>query len=301
MKIFRLDFNPHLKFDPNSLSAKKGFLDIFRKKEKTTFNSFYFSPPSGKETHLGYLCMLGEIKSISRPGSSSIFLYDLADIIKQEYYKPAEKSSEPLNQALAKANDFLQEKLEQYNENPAELLDNFNFTALSITKTNIINFSTVGKLKTLLFSNGQAFNMSEETINLPAHFQTFPSVIKGILNPNDKVLIATQTAFNSLSEFGFLENFAEIERYKDLKSFLKNQKQIMKKFFGCCLIIFAEKQKRHLMPSMPNMEKLQTNFIFSKPSQKMLPLSPILQKKTAKGLFYLLILILLLTLRLLIS
>ncbi|MCD6500772.1 hypothetical protein J7K42_02005 [bacterium] len=267
------------------------------KKEDTIFDSFCFVPETKAEEDLGYLYLIGELKN-ALPKKNEDLLTNLAEIIKQKYYKlPLESPGDNFKQSLEKANEFLAQEIKKEN---VSWLGNLNFAVVSLTPDFLINFSKVGNLKILLLRNKEIFDIGEQINSVPSPAKTFPNVVEGKLEKGDKILLLTQEPFEVFKKEEILQNLTDIKKPRKIKKIFKEKKKILKEIFGACLLIIPEKKgiltrKIYLPKILPSVNLRGPFKIFNFP-QKIFSQSPVLQEKFKKASLAILILIIVLVL-----
>ena len=123
-----------------------------------------------------------------------------------------------------------------------------NFAAVAIDKQNNAQFAKIGNLKIILFSQNQAFNIETQTET------NFQNIVEGTLNPGDKLLVSTEYLFNVLEQWNIIEKIAYFKKPKELKSFLKQQKNDLRQLSGCCILVFIPLRSKGLSRLLPKIK-----------------------------------------------
>jgi hypothetical protein len=278
-KIFQFYFNPKLKKD-------------------TAFESFCFVPSAKEEEQLGDLYLIGEIKNL--PLNDKRIIYQLAEVIKDAYYAdPSVKTPEKaLEEALLKADNFLSENLRKTKHS---WLGELNFLVVNIDKELNIRISEIGGVKIFILRDSEIFEVEKEgSVNSAG----FSKIVVGKLSEGDRILIANQKLYNDFWENKIFSEFKAIKNPRNLKSFIRKKKTVLKELFGVLVFVFVKKPKEVFAlprPSVPKLKlkpKLKIPFPeirLAKPKitltiPKILPDSPALRKAIKDGLIKALIL-----------
>ena len=263
MKAFELHFNP-------------------KKRKEEIFDSFVFEPETASEKPMGNLYMVGEFSKILPQNSR--FLNNLAQTIKQEYYKNGQ-----LTEALKKANEFLDKEARAGNVN---WLGNLHFGVLSLREQKncwLMNFSRSGEVRALISREGEILDISQN-IELkdiePYPLRVFGNVVTGRIAPQDKIMLMTKDIFSLLSQKGgFLNQLKDISEEKEVKNILKDNKKLLAEAAGICILLIVP------FPATPK------NKTFKKPALKIpalkWPFGGILARKSVKLSLALLLILLL--------
>lgn len=224
MQIFEFLFNP------NSPDA--------------VYDTFCFKPENEKEKRLGNLYIAGEIKN-SLPQKRH-FLFSLANIIKQGYYKDCNASPEEnFKKSLEKANEFLSSQIKN---NEVDWLGNLNFVVLTINSSYSLNLTKVGNFRIFILKNGEILNIGQNT-NLQQQAGTskiFQNIITGSLDSEDKILITTKEIADLFEKEKILEHLAKVKE-KEIKKIFKTKRKLFESLFGFCLLISLKSKKRKIL------------------------------------------------------
>ncbi|MCL5010960.1 MAG: hypothetical protein M1127_01985 [Patescibacteria group bacterium] len=219
LKVFELKFN---NYDGNGTGQA---------------DTFCFFPSQKTEKRLGVLCLLSELRNPDFHNRQ--LLEKLTDVIAKEHRANIFMPTQAFQQALNKANEFLQNELQQ--NNPS-WLGNLNLTAISASDNHLsLKISKTGQLKALLFRGEEAFDIGGNLRESQTSGKFFPEVIEGKLENSDRVLAATSEVFEALKNEGIAEGLAFAKNPKEIKKIFKQKKKILKQFSGACLIIFVKK------------------------------------------------------------
>jgi len=180
-----------------------------KRKDDVLFDSFCFEPEEGAEKPLGNLYIISQLSN-ALP-SSKIFIKDLIEAIKNEYYSGNyNHCSSALKGALAKANEFLNEKQK---EGDFSWQGNLDFAVLAIDGM-MINFVKIGGLEIYMMRGDEIFNISdnlEYQDTAPGVF--FSNVATGKLSPEDKLVIVTKEICLSKKKEEFLQLLLSLEKW----------------------------------------------------------------------------------------
>jgi len=272
MKIFEIQFNPRFRKNPKK-SIQGSFCSKWQQRKLgVLYNSFSFFPPTKQTLKLGQLCLLGEIKN-TLPKNKQLLL-ELADILQKNYYQNYfENETEPFKLAIAELNKCLIKKAKT--ENPT-LPYKLNLAVLSLTKNNKLSLAQIGSLKILLLSCNQAFsieNQQNTALNFNACFSNFANAAETVLGPSDKIFVATEEVFIAFKEKGLIEKITYLQKAKEIKKALKQNKQGLKDIFGACFLILTEPENKIIA-----FAKRKTTF-----------LSPIIKKPRFRKIFYIIL------------
>lgn len=245
MKIFELHFNP-------------------KNKEEAIFDSFCYQPKNIYEQRLGNLYIVGKLSNFLPQNAR--FLNNLAEFLKKEYYSKSSHSPEQcLKETLKKGNGFLSEISKQ---GDVSWLGNLEFAVLNV-KDFVLGFTKVGNIKILIarttageHSKTRAEKSSTKkdvnksclpeielldiSQNLefqdiePYPLKIFGNIAVGKLTSYDKILVVTRKVFDFFVKENLLRKLASASSEKELKEFLKSQKETLKEASGICLLIFLE-------------------------------------------------------------
>ncbi|MDI6882856.1 MAG: hypothetical protein QMC93_00040 [Patescibacteria group bacterium] len=293
-KVFEFYFNPCLR--PSGFGGQAGGQANLKK--DTIFETFCFTPENKSEEKLGSLYLVGELKNILAQPKPEPFLKNVAEIIKNEYYRsPQREAEDAFREGLVKANEFLQNEIKNENTN---WLGNLNFAVLSLLQDFSIYLSAVGKLKVLLQREGELFTLLENQ-NTGALSRIFPSLTTGQLKENDKIFVLSRELFEIFVREKILENLAQAKKKREIKNAFKEKKGILKEIFGVCLLVVLKKKgilKKELYLPKISFSPYWQEFLSQRVKffQKVLPQSPPLHQKLKKSLISLLVLSLLLLL-----
>lgn len=180
-----------------------------KKKDDVLFDSFCFEPEEGAEKPLGNLYIISQLSN-ALP-SSKIFIKDLVEAIKSEYYSGNyNHCSCALKGALAKANEFLNERQK---EGDFSWQGNLDFAVLAIDGM-MINFVKIGSLEIYMMRCDEIFNISdnlEYQDTTPGVF--FSNVATGKLSPDDKLVIVTKEVCLNKKKEEFLQILLSLEKW----------------------------------------------------------------------------------------
>lgn len=288
-KVFEFHFNPTTSKRINKQGLvklnieQKGIHRIsFFKKTKTPvtlFNSFCFYPETRRENKLGNLYLMGEIQNVT-PKTQNI-LYELAEVIKQEYYQfEYETPQDCFRAALERADEYL---LDVKKEN-TDFLGNLSFTAVSLLNDLSVSVSMAGTIKIFLLTGKNVFDVGNNFEQSP--IRCFGNVIEGQLEVKDKIVTITDQLFDTFYAQEIFSNLIDIKKEKQIKTLFKTKKLYLNQTFGCCLLVLVKK-------GLPKIF-LQSSKSASIPHSK--PRLSFLQNKYIKIIFFGLVLIIILSL-----
>jgi len=243
-KVFEFHFNPTTtkRIVQNSLVKldikQNGIhrIPFFRKTQKpeTLFNSFCFFPETRRENKLGRLYLMGEIKNVT-PKTQNI-LYELAEVIKQEYYQfEYETPQDCFRAALERADEYL---LEIKREN-TDFLGNLSFAAISLLNDLSVSVSMTGNIKIFLLTGKNVFDVGNNFEQSP--LRCFDNVIEGQLESRDKIVIITDQLFDTFYSQEIFSTLIDIKKAKSIKELFKTKKLYLNQTFGCCLLVLVKK------------------------------------------------------------
>jgi len=243
-KVFEFHFNPTTskRIAKNSLVKlnieQNGIHRIpFFKKEKTPetlFNSFCFYPQTRKENKLGRLYLMGEIKNVT-PQTQNI-LYELAEVIKQEYYNGGyETPQDCFRAALERADEYL---LDIKKEN-TDFIGNLSFAAISLLNDLSLSVSMTGNIKIFLLTGKNVFDVGDNFEQ--SSMRAFDNVIEGQLEKTDKIVTITDKLFDTFYAQEIFDTLIDIKKEKQIKDLFKTKKLYLNQTFGCCLLVLVKK------------------------------------------------------------
>jgi hypothetical protein len=250
-----------------------------KKEKETIFESFIYEPENAQEKIKGNFYIVCEITN-ALPQNFDL-PKNLAEIIKKEYYASSEISFEQsFKNALKKANEFLNEKIENNN---VSWLGNLNCAVLSIVPQENaqncqINFTKYGDIKILLLksaNNSDSKNPSDvEIIDVSSNIETqkaestsskiFENIVAGKLEASDKIMLLTKNTFEFFKNQNLIEEIGACANEKKINKILKQNKKNLLQTSGVCVFIYsllcegADKaliNKKHFsFPSFPEMK-----------------------------------------------
>ncbi len=182
-------------------------------KDGLTFNTCCFLPSATFEKQSGVLYLIAE--SQENPSS----MKELFGIIEKEFYQNG------FQIALDKTNEFI-------NKNN---LTSLHLGVLVLSYPYKIKVSKIGKIKILLFRNGEVFDVISELDN----YGLF-KFIEGNLQKNDKLIFLTNSVFNVFLKYKVLGKIAQ-RNEKELKAFFKTNKAFFQEICGSLIITFIKK------------------------------------------------------------
>lgn len=201
MQIFDVRFNPKVEEDR--------FFDIFS-----------YEPENIYEKRLGSLYVTGDLTN-ALPQNFKL-IDSVTQIIRKKYYNFSFKSQEKaLSESLKKANELLGEEVKKDN---VDWMGNFNFSILSLKEYNL-TFSAAGKIKILLMRGGEITDIGE-SLNAqeiePYPLKVFFNTVSGKLMDNDKILVASNDAYEFLEKKNIISKLAKAKELdkRGLKRFL---------------------------------------------------------------------------------
>ena len=226
MQVFELHFNPKIK--------KSLLLD-----------SFCYEPENIEEKKLGSLYMVGEF--INGVSQDSGFLEKLSSVFRETYYKGTSLSSEnALKESLKKANDFLEQLLE---EKSVDCSENLNFLVLSIENLTL-TLAKTGNIKIFLLRDKKITSITKDTEGRSNSKEIFKNVVTGKLLENDRIIVLTKEAFELFLKKRCFAELLDIDGEKGIKKFSKRHKKEFSQISGVCLYCIIEdfvKQKDSLL------------------------------------------------------
>jgi len=240
-KILQYHFNPPFRRVQGKIIRHNLQLPIWlrRKTQNYYFDGFCFKPSLAKERPLGFLCIVAEMSEINPEENDVIYL--LTKTIQKEYYRffyP--KPTDCFKWALEQGNRFLNRQLKNNNINWLSKLD---FTAFAIRQDLSINLAKIGNIQTLLFTNGEIFDLSQALSQEATPIKSFSNTIEGSVQDNDKILLVSQKLFETFDEEEIFRWLLPVKKTKDIKNVFKQKKDILRKSSGVCFLTLAKKKK----------------------------------------------------------
>lgn len=213
------------------MKAFQYYFNTKRQKE-AIFESFSFKPDNAEHSNLGSLYIIGKISN-ALPQSQDT-LKALAEVIRKSYYTVLNKDANSATKnALAKANEFLEENVKQGNVN---WMGNLDFALLSVNGM-FLNFVTVGDAKIILSRGEELYDIGENLEYQDAECgvgSVFPNVAIGKLSPDDRLIVATDEIYEFLDDNDLIEEIVGMKVWseKEFSKLFKPYNQEIKEYSG---------------------------------------------------------------------
>ena len=226
-----------------------------KKERDAIFESFVYEPENAQEKIKGNLYIACEITN-TLPQNFDL-LKNLAEVIKKEHYSSSQEISfeQSFKNALKKANEFLNEKIENNN---VSWLGNLNCAVLSVAsqenaQNRIINFTKYGDIKILLLKSENDTNNEKsqdvEIIDISSNIETqradsnvskiFENIVAGKLEISDKIMLLTKNTFDFFKNENLIEEIGGNNNEKEINKILKENKKNLLQTSGICIFIYS--------------------------------------------------------------
>jgi hypothetical protein len=244
-------------------------------KKDSVCGVFSYEALNVEEAKLGNLYLVGKISNLppKKHKNFDFLLGVLASAIKREFYSDYRKTTlEALESALQAANIYLADFSKKGHE---EWVGNLGFTCTAFSQNNIHIGQTGNMLIYLLRGNimtniARKFSVPEKD---PQPVKTFSNIASGILEEDDKLIIATPdvleiTSSQKIRELLFQPDTEEI--YNFFKDYLENQSKNKDSIIGslACLTLEAKSKTPETKKITPKSEEIPK--VFSLELEKLL-------------------------------